>query len=104
MYIKTTDGDYVYYKEYYTAETEYLLPIDAFYEFTRAIYNERLQHGYEDGWGPSIEEIYDLEPYKIDISNTNWIYVTIAIVVATVLAVAIIITVKAKRKKVGTSK
>ena len=72
MYFITNKGYYVYYKEYVSAENEYLLPIEKFYDFAIAVYTERKKNsdlGLVGGTKP-IEEIFDLEPYKIKNTGT----------------------------------
>lgn len=70
IYFVTNKGDYVYYKEYASAEKEYLFPINEFYDFAKAIADERIQNGDRDGAFKPIEEIYNIANYEITEKNT----------------------------------
>lgn len=70
IYFTTNKGDYIYYKEYASAEKEYLFPINEFYDFAKAIADERIQNGALDGAFKPIEEIYNIANYEITEKNT----------------------------------
>jgi hypothetical protein len=73
LYFVTDKGDYVYYKEYVSAENEYLFPVEKFYDFAKAVYTERQEYNKIGTAGgiPPIEEIFDLKAYKIRSTNST---------------------------------
>ena len=73
IYYDTNYGDFVYYLPYATSENEYLLPLDAFQEATKAYRREILYLNITSpGWAgmPTLDNLnhfsYDMSPYLID--------------------------------------
>ena len=74
IYYDTDEGEYILFKEYLSADESYLFPISDFYEFSAAVYNDRLLHKDADGGGAAIDELFDVENYLFKpIKTFDWV-------------------------------
>jgi len=86
IYYVTDKGDYVLYKEYLVADDMYLFPVEEFYAFAKVVHEERVSSSrgpngeYLYGDGKSIEDIFDVGPYKVvDYSWLMWVSVPLLV-------------------------
>lgn len=71
IYYDTDIGEYVLFKEFLSYDEAYLFPLSDFYEFAKAVYDERLLYKDMDGGGGApIEELFDVENYLFKPKST----------------------------------
>lgn len=86
IYYVTNKGEYVLFKEYLAADEMYLFPIEDFYLFSAAVYENRVLFKDADGGGAALHELFELDAYLVEPkTNLNWftgVIVTIFVIVA----------------------
>ena len=111
IYYVTDRGDYVYYKDDFSDEKEYLFPVKDFYTFADAVNKNRTENGTgirAEGKEISIEEINNAEKQinklkaKFEIKANNpislWVYIALGALMLC-LAVILVFTVLKKKKR-----
>lgn len=100
IYFETSKGDYVLYKEYLSADKEYLFPVKDFYPFAKSVATYRKENSDLLGAGAGISELYDLSPYAFTAQNPVTFVIAAASIVVIVAAGVIILFITRKHRKV----
>ena len=103
IYYFTDKGEYVLYKEYLSADKEYLIPIADFYDISKAVHEERLKFKFSEGGGLPIDELLDMKPY-IFRDNTYIYFVMPILIIAIVIGGVIGIIVYKKKNASSVNK
>ncbi len=106
IYYVTDQGDYILYKEYLSAEKEYLFPLADFHEFAKLEWEDRIKHAYEDGGGTPIEELM-MEIQSPNVQPADEVYDApyLVIALATIITAGGVVTyvvIKRRRRRLET--
>lgn len=110
IYYKTNKGDYVFYKEYATAEESYLFPLEDFYcmaETMEAKLQQEKQerehldsvHKYLFGGPTLLSDVADISSYRVTPQSPLLLYAGIAAALFAVGAAVVIVLLRRRPKK-----
>ena len=97
IYYFTDKGEYVLYKEYLSADEEYLIPIADFYNISKVIHEERLKFKFSEGGGRPIDELLDMKSYVF--RDNTYLYFVIPILIISIVIGSVIGIIIYKKKK-----
>lgn len=95
IYYVTSEGDYVLYKEYLSAESTFIFPLEDFCQYAEKVWAERSRYEDSFGIGVTIQE-FNLEPYVFEDgevimkSATVHIWIGVAVLVLFLVCVVVI--------------
>lgn len=103
IYYVTSQGDYVYYKEYPEAEHEYLFPVKDFYDFAATIQAEIDALPDDMVGGINVSKVYDMTPFEVGRTNDtnpfNWQWIVIAVTAVAVISITTVTAIYLKKRK-----